>query len=154
MIVNFISVLAIATNSSHHRASLRTRAHGSRFFARSRGATCATLTRTPLRRSLSAMVGMSFSATPTHQTNLSTQKPSLGIFTAHKDRRRCSQWVEGSIPSALTLLPFQVLAPALILKLLVERSGEWSRCGSLITNAQLRRSTQLGNNLLSMKTRT
>ncbi len=104
MIVNFISVLAIATNSSHHRASLRTRAHGSRFFARSRGATCATLTRTPLRRSLSAMVGMSFSATPTHQTNLSTQKPSLGIFTAHKDRRRCSQWVEGSIPSALTIL--------------------------------------------------
>ncbi len=104
MIVNFISVLAIATNSSHHRASLRTRAHGSRFFARSRGATCATLTRTPLRRSLSAMVGMSFSATPTHQTNLSTQKPSLGIFTAHKDRRRFSQWVEGSIHSALTIL--------------------------------------------------
>ena len=102
MIVNFISVLAIATNSSHHRASLRTRAHGSRFFARSRGATCATLTRTPLRRPLSAMVGMSFSATPTHQTNLSTQKPSLGIFTAHKDRRRCSQWVEGSIPGSAT----------------------------------------------------
>src|SRR5438552_368703 len=24
--------------------------------------------------------------------------------SAHKDRRRCSQWVEGSIPSALTIL--------------------------------------------------
>ena len=77
MIPNFTSVLPITTNSSHHRGSLPTRAHGSRSFIRSRGAACATLTRTPLRRSLSAMVGMSFSATRVSPSkpNLSTQKP-------------------------------------------------------------------------------
>lgn len=77
---------------------------------RSRGAACATLTRMPLRRSLSAMVAMSFSATSTHQTNLSTQKLSLGIFTAHKDRRRCS---ERKTKSAKWRAPFIPRSPSL-----------------------------------------
>jgi hypothetical protein len=51
----------IANNSPHHRHILPTRSRGSRFFARLRGAQCATLIRRPLRRHFSAMVRMSFS---------------------------------------------------------------------------------------------
>ncbi len=92
MIPNFTSVLPIATNSSRRRGSLPTRAHGSRSFVRSRGASCATLTRTPLRRSLSAMVGMSFSATRVpSKPNLSTQKlhRPLHVHTRTRDEHKC-----------------------------------------------------------------
>ncbi len=110
MIPNFTSVLPIATNSSHHRGSLPTRAHGSRSFVRSRGAACVTLTRTPLRRSLSAMVGMSFSATRVSPSkpNLSTQKlhRPLHVHTRTADnaaKEKQNQWVVSSIHSALTI---------------------------------------------------
>jgi hypothetical protein len=67
----------IANNSPHHRHILPTRSRGSRFFARLRGAQCATLIRRPLRRHFSAMVRMSFSAKPLPHRTLPRRRPPV-----------------------------------------------------------------------------
>src|ERR1700724_728588 len=66
----------IANNSPHHRHILPT-TRGSRFFARLRGAQCATLIRSPWRRLFSPMVRMSFSAKPLPHRTLPRRRPPV-----------------------------------------------------------------------------